>query len=86
MPTRWGLFKAIGYVQDGANGNAALVMTHGDPTTVAAPLLRIHAQCLTGEMLGSLRCDCGEQLAAAMQAIAEEGCGLVIYEYQEGRA
>jgi 3,4-dihydroxy-2-butanone 4-phosphate synthase/GTP cyclohydrolase II len=85
LPTKWGLFKAIGYVQDGGNGSAALVMTLGDPTTVAAPLLRIHAQCLTGEILGSLRCDCGDQLAAAMQAIAEEGCGLVIYEYQEGR-
>jgi len=85
MPTKWGLFKALGYVQGGANGSAALVMTLGDPTTVAAPLLRVHAQCLTGEILGSLRCDCGDQLAAAMQAIAEEGCGLVIYEYQEGR-
>jgi len=85
MPTKWGLFKAIGYVQDGANGSAALAITLGDPTKVATPLLRIHAQCFTGEILGSLRCDCGEQLAAAMQAIAEEGCGLVIYEYQEGR-
>jgi len=85
MPTKWGLFKAIGYVQDGANGSAALVMTLGDPTTAAAPLLRIHTQCVTGEILGSLRCDCGEQLAVAMQAIAAEGCGVVIYEYQEGR-
>jgi 3,4-dihydroxy-2-butanone 4-phosphate synthase/GTP cyclohydrolase II len=85
MPTKWGLFKAIGYVQDGANGSAALVMTLGDPTTAAAPLLRIHTQCVTGEVLGSLRCDCGEQLAVAMQAIAAEGCGVVIYEYQEGR-
>src|SRR5207253_4636970 len=64
---------------------AALAITLGDPTTAAAPLLRIHAQCFTGEILGSLRCDCGEQLAAAMQAIAADGCGLVIYEYQEGR-
>jgi 3,4-dihydroxy-2-butanone 4-phosphate synthase/GTP cyclohydrolase II len=85
MATKWGLFQAIGYVQDGANGNGALVMMLGDLTKVAAPLLRIHAQCLTGEILGSLRCDCGEQFAVAMQAIAEEGCGLVIYEYQEGR-
>jgi GTP cyclohydrolase II/3,4-dihydroxy-2-butanone 4-phosphate synthase len=87
MPTKWGLFKATGYVQDVANASAgaALAITLGDPTTAAAPLLRIHAQCFTGEILGSLRCDCGEQLAAAMQAIAEEGCGLVIYEYQEGR-
>ena len=50
-----------------------------------APLLRIHSQCFTGEALGSLRCDCGDQLAMAMQAIADEGRGLVIYEYQEGR-
>ena len=85
MPTRWGMFKAIGYVQEGTNSSAALVLALGDPATAAAPLLRIHAQCLTGEILGSLRCDCGDQLAAAMQAIAEEGCGLVIYEYQEGR-
>src|SRR5262249_42631062 len=51
----------------------------------SAPLVRIHSQCLTGEMLGSLRCDCNEQLAIAMSAIAEEGRGLVIYEHQEGR-
>jgi GTP cyclohydrolase II len=49
------------------------------------PLLRIHAQCLTREIIGSLRCDCGDQLAAAVRAIAKEGCRLVIYEYQEGR-
>ena len=48
-------------------------------------MLRIHSQCVTGELLGSLRCDCRDQLEMAMQAIAEEGRGLVIYEYQEGR-
>ena len=48
-------------------------------------MLRIHSQCFTGEVLGSLRCDCHDQLEIAMQAIAEEGRGLVIYEYQEGR-
>jgi 3,4-dihydroxy-2-butanone 4-phosphate synthase/GTP cyclohydrolase II len=87
MPTKWGLFKATGYVQDLADGNgsAAVAIMLGDPTTVAAPLVRIHAQCFTGEILGSLRCDCSEQFAVAMQAIADEGCGLVIYEYQEGR-
>ena len=53
--------------------------------TQGAPLLRIHSQCFTGEVLGSLRCDCRDQLEMAMQAIAEEGRGLVIYEYQEGR-
>src|SRR5262249_38133807 len=49
------------------------------------PLLRVHSQCVTGEVLGSLRCDCSGQLELAMQAIAQEGRGLVIYEYQEGR-
>ena len=49
------------------------------------PLLRIHSQCFTGEMLGSLRCDCHDQLEMAMRAIAHEGRGLIIYEYQEGR-
>jgi len=49
------------------------------------PLLRVHSQCLTGEVFGSLRCDCGGQLDLAMQAIAQEGRGLVPYEFQEGR-
>ena len=47
--------------------------------------MRVHSQCLTGEVLGSLRCDCNDQLDIAMRAIAEEGRGLLIYEYQEGR-
>jgi 3,4-dihydroxy 2-butanone 4-phosphate synthase / GTP cyclohydrolase II len=89
MPTRWGMFKAIGFERelsiDGRGVETALAMTLGDLTQSEPPLLRIHSQCFTGEMLGSLRCDCGEQLALAMQAIAEEGRGLVIYEYQEGR-
>src|SRR5438105_10388134 len=62
----------------------ALALVLGD-LTVGAPLVRIHSQCFTGEVLGSLRCDCNEQLEMAMQAIAAEGRGLVIYEYQEGR-
>jgi GTP cyclohydrolase II len=50
-----------------------------------APMLRIHSQCFTGEILGSLRCDCRDQLESAMETIAAEGRGLVIYEHQEGR-
>jgi len=87
MPTRWGMFDAIGFERDGRGGGrieTALAMVLGD-LTEGAPLLRVHSQCLTGEMLGSLRCDCRDQLEMAMQAIAEEGRGLVIYEYQEGR-
>lgn len=86
IPTRWGLFKAEGYERVCANGRieTALVISLGD-LKLGTPLLRIHSQCFTGEILGSMRCDCGDQLALTMQAIAEEDCGLVIYEYQEGR-
>jgi GTP cyclohydrolase II len=88
MPTRWGMFDAIGYERDISNGSrrveTALALVMGN-LTEGAPLLRLHSQCFTGEVLGSLRCDCGGQLELAMQAIAHEGRGLVIYEYQEGR-
>jgi GTP cyclohydrolase II len=82
------MFDAIGFERDVSNGTrrveTALAIVMGDPTA-GAPLLRIHSQCFTGEVLGSLRCDCHDQLAMAMHAIAGEGRGLVIYEYQEGR-
>jgi GTP cyclohydrolase II len=88
MPTKWGMFKAIGYERDVSNGmrriETALAMVMGE-VIEGVPLLRIHSQCFTGEMLGSLRCDCRDQLEMAMQAIAEEGRGVVVYEYQEGR-
>src|SRR3954465_4142415 len=88
MPTKWGMFEAVGFERDVSNGTqrveTALAIVMGDLTN-GAPLLRIHSQCFTGEVLGSLRCDCHDQLAMAMQAIAKEGRGLVIYEYQEGR-
>jgi GTP cyclohydrolase II len=82
------MFETIGFERDDANGSqrveTALAIVHGDVTS-GAPLLRIHSQCFTGEVLGSLRCDCGDQLEMAMRAISEEGRGLVIYEHQEGR-
>src|SRR6516165_391873 len=88
MPTKWGMFDAIGFERDIWNGGrkteTALALVMGDLNN-GVPLLRIHSQCLTGEVLGSLRCDCRDQLEMAMQAIAQEGRGLVIYEYQEGR-
>jgi GTP cyclohydrolase II len=88
MPTKWGVFEVIGYERDISNGTQrvetalGIVLGH---LTQGAPLVRVHSQCFTGEILGSLRCDCGDQLTLAMQAIAEEGRGVVIYEYQEGR-
>src|SRR5271166_6131047 len=88
MPTKWGMFDAIGFERDISKGTrgveTALALVMGD-VTEGVPLLRIHSQCFTGEVLGSLRCDCGKQLEIAMKAIAEQGRGLVIYEYQEGR-
>src|SRR5215831_5973474 len=88
LPTKRGMFDAIGFERDIWNGGrkteTALALVMGD-LSKGVPLLRIHSQCLTGEVLGSLRCDCRDQLEMAMQAIAKEGRGLVIYEYQEGR-
>jgi len=88
MPTRWGVCEAIGFERDVFTAErgieTALALTLGDPTG-DAPLVRIHSQCFTGEVLGSLRCDCGEQLEMALEAIASEGRGLLIYEHQEGR-
>ena len=88
MPTKWGMFTAVGFERDASNANrpaeTAVALVMGD-VTAGTPLLRIHSQCFTGELLGSLRCDCHDQLEMAMQAIAQEGRGLLIYEYQEGR-
>ena len=88
LPTRWGLFQAIAFEREVFDGDrpleTAVALVLGDPTG-GAPLVRIHSQCFTGEVLGSLRCDCGEQLEMALEAIASEGRGLLIYEHQEGR-
>jgi len=87
LPTMFGMFDVIGFERanvDKGETERALLLMLGNPQT-QAPLLRIHSQCFTGEVLGSLRCDCRGQLELAMSAIADEGSGLVIYEYQEGR-
>jgi 3,4-dihydroxy-2-butanone 4-phosphate synthase/GTP cyclohydrolase II len=82
------VFQTLGFEREISNGvETALAIVIGDPgdLTAEAPLVRVHSQCLTGEALGSLRCDCAEQLEISMQAISDEGRGLVIYEHQEGR-
>jgi 3,4-dihydroxy-2-butanone 4-phosphate synthase/GTP cyclohydrolase II len=88
LPTRWGVFQTLGFERQFINGSrrteTALAIVLGDLSD-GAPLVRIHSQCFTGEVLGSLRCDCNDQLDLAMRAIADEGRGLVIYEHQEGR-
>jgi len=81
------MFHTIGFERDVPNSRdveTAIAIVLGDLSD-DAPLVRIHSQCFTGEVLGSLRCDCGQQWEIAMQAIANEGSGLVIYEHQEGR-
>jgi len=94
FPTRWGAFRIMGYVGKRGQGDVAgkpyreveelvaLVMgdIHSEP-----PLVRIHSQCLTGDVLGSLRCDCRLQLEMALKMISENGSGILLYERQEGR-
>ena len=88
MPTRWGVFQALWFEREIVNGTrrveSALALVMGEVAD-GAPLVRVHSQCFTGEVLGSLRCDCDDQLDIAMRAIAGEGRGLLIYEYKEGR-
>ena len=94
FPTRWGHFRIFGFegitdpsdpTRKPVEGAIALVM--GDPVTFATepPIVRIHSQCLTGDVFHSLRCDCHDQLHLALRHIAEEGSGVLIYEQQEGR-
>jgi GTP cyclohydrolase II len=98
FPTRWGDFRILGFeglleapradcepaahAGNAVEGLVALVM--GDIHS-APPLVRIHSQCLTGDVFGSLRCDCRLQLELALAKIAEEGAGILLYEQQEGR-
>jgi len=88
LPIKWGVFQTIGFERDTLPGSgeretavAIILGNLADET----PLVRIHSECFTGEVLGSLRCDCNDQLDLALRAIAGEGRGLVIYEHQEGR-
>ncbi|MBE9482413.1 MAG: bifunctional 3,4-dihydroxy-2-butanone-4-phosphate synthase/GTP cyclohydrolase II [Chloroflexi bacterium] len=84
LPTKYGEFTAIAYKSDiDSDEHLALVM--GDISTEEPVLVRVHSECLTGDVFGSLRCDCGEQVALAMQDIAEEERGVLLYMRQEGR-
>lgn len=83
MPTRYGDFKMYGFVNK-LNGEHHVALVKGDITNKEV-LTRVHSECLTGDALGSKRCDCGEQYDAAMKRISEEGCGVLLYMRQEGR-
>lgn len=84
LPTRWGRFDIHGF-EDPFKGKEHIAITMGDCTLDDPLLIRIHSECLTGDALGSLRCDCGEQLQRAMRTIAEKGRGAILYLRQEGR-
>ncbi len=85
FPTEYGAFRIHGFTwQHGAQLEEAVAVALGD-LSGPPPLLRIHSQCLTGDVFHSLRCDCRHQLELALAAIAHEGRGLVVYEMKEGR-
>ena len=84
FPTRYGQFMIYGYVNK-LNGEHHVAMTMGDVGNGEPVLGRVHSECLTGDALGSARCDCGEQYDAAMKMIAREGRGVLVYMRQEGR-
>ena len=94
FPTRWGAFRILGFEGVNAAGQSGGASAHTEEGLVALvmgdihtkpPLVRIHSQCLTGDVFGSLRCDCRLQLELALKAISKEGAGILLYEQQEGR-
>jgi GTP cyclohydrolase II len=86
FPTQFGSFRIYGFEgRDGDLTEEAVVLKMGELTGGSAPLVRIHSECLTGDVFHSLRCDCRAQLEIALESIAREGRGLLIYEHQEGR-
>lgn len=91
IPTAHGEFKLYAYESTDTDGEIVeadkthIALTKGDVADAAPILVRVHSQCLTGDVFGSLRCDCGEQLEAALQKIEKEGRGVVVYMRQEGR-
>ncbi len=87
FPTRWGKFRIFGFegeFGEERRGETAVALVMGDVYSTP-PLVRIHSQCLTGDVFGSLRCDCRQQLEMALSMIAQRGAGVLIYEQQEGR-
>lgn len=84
MPTKYGMFTAYGYVNK-LNGEHHVALVKGEVGNGEDLLCRVHSECLTGDAFGSVRCDCGQQFAAAMQQIEKEGRGILLYMRQEGR-
>ena len=84
LPTPWGDFTIVGF-EEIKTGHDHVALVYGDIASHQPVLARIHSECLTGDALFSLRCDCGFQLEAALQKIAENGSGVLLYHRQEGR-
>ncbi len=84
MPTKYGDFRIIAY-ENSVDGRTHVALVKGDVTTDEPVLARVHSECLTGDVFGSMRCDCGGQLAAALRQIEKEGRGVLLYMRQEGR-
>src|SRR5919198_308528 len=84
LPTRFGDFEVCVLEVEGT-ANEALALINGSLDSDAVPLVRLHSECITGDVLGSLRCDCGEQLNASLAMIAEAGSGVLLYLRPEGR-
>ncbi len=84
MPTKYGDFKIVGY-RNIVNGDHHVALVMGDIDNGEPILCRVHSECLTGDVFGSLRCDCGDQLHQAMRQVAKEGRGVILYLRQEGR-
>ncbi len=84
LPTKYGEFRIFGY-RNAISGNEHIALVMGDVADGEPVLCRVHSECLTGDVFGSCRCDCGEQLDAAMKRIAKEGRGILLYLRQEGR-
>ena len=84
LPTEYGEFHLVGYRSLNSD-EEFVVLVRGDVPSKSAPLVRIHSQCLTGDVFGSIKCDCGQQLRTALKLIAGEGCGAIVYQQQEGR-
>ncbi len=84
LPTHWGRFRVIAYGVK-FESQQPIVLVMGDLAQSEAPLVRLHSSCFTGDLLDSLRCDCGDQLHMALEMIGGEGCGVLVYLPQEGR-
>src|SRR6478672_10826806 len=84
LPTEFGAFRIVGF-KDHTSGEEIVALTKGVLDPIRPTLVRLHSQCLTGDVFHSVKCDCGRQLHQAMKMIEQEGSGVIVYQQQEGR-